>query len=296
MTEQHIPEALALIPQLFSDALLQAPLVLRCIGVDKETVGGSPPEAQLFADGSVRLSGVDYPDLEAARVAARPHPDSTATAWQFWSYFDSARGAWAPLEHLRARVVYRTGNATRKNSRSHPLRIDAVSYPTGDGEVGLTLCPGKCSTGLYGGTWARDLAADLTEIARWSPLALISLMEPHEFDTLGLPDFAEQAMQQEYQWLSVPIPDMQVPGPSFERRWVGLTPGLHAGLRAGRSVVIHCRGGLGRSGVVAARILIEAGVSPPEAIAQVRGARLGAIETYAQELYLLNRAWEGSTR
>ena len=45
----------------------------------------------------------------------------------------------------------------------------------------------------------------------------------------------------------------------------------------GGKVLIHCRGGLGRAGLVAALLLVEEGVSPPEAIRRVRAARPGAI-------------------
>jgi ADP-ribosyl-[dinitrogen reductase] hydrolase len=53
-------------------------------------------------------------------------------------------------------------------------------------------------------------------------------------------------------------------------------------------LVIHCKGGLGRTGVVAARLLIELGETPNAALARVRAARPGAVETPEQEDYVLN--------
>jgi ADP-ribosyl-[dinitrogen reductase] hydrolase len=50
--------------------------------------------------------------------------------------------------------------------------------------------------------------------------------------------------------------------------------------------VVHCRGGLGRAGTVAACLLIEFGTSPAEAITLVQTQRPGAIETMAQENYV----------
>ena len=49
----------------------------------------------------------------------------------------------------------------------------------------------------------------------------------------------------------------------------------------------HCKGGLGRAGMVAARLLVESGYTPEDAIERVRAARPGAIETQAQERYVL---------
>ena len=57
-------------------------------------------------------------------------------------------------------------------------------------------------------------------------------------------------------------------------------------LRRGERVLVHCRGGLGRAGSVAARLLVEFGAAPVDAIAQVRVARPGAIETREQEQWV----------
>lgn len=332
MTDSDTHTQFESVPQLFRRGLVQAPLTLRCFvntakfadvplaahSVNKEThlkapnpkenaflLGDSrtqlmPLEAALAADGSVTFLGETFPDIEAARIAAQPHGQSTSTAWQFWLYFNEARGAWAPLEHLRAELAQvlvhgeaRERDSEIKSSQKHPLRIDSVAYPEGGGDIGMTLCPGKRAQGLYGGTWARDLRTDLNAIAAWQPLALISLMEQLEFDLLEVGDFPDLVAEQIFQWLSVPIPDMQIPGAEFERQWLGLAPGLHSALRHGGRVVLHCRGGLGRTGLVAARLLIDAGLRPPTAIRRVREARIGAIETYLQEYYLLTRAWAG---
>ena len=61
---------------------------------------------------------------------------------------------------------------------------------------------------------------------------------------------------------------------------------LRERLRRGERVLVHCRGGLGRAGSVAARLLVEFGAAPNEAIRQVRVARPGAIETREQEQWV----------
>jgi ADP-ribosyl-[dinitrogen reductase] hydrolase len=58
-------------------------------------------------------------------------------------------------------------------------------------------------------------------------------------------------------------------------------------LDLGENVVLHCLGGLGRSGMIAARVLVERGLAPAAAITAVRAARPGAIETAQQEAYVL---------
>lgn len=51
-------------------------------------------------------------------------------------------------------------------------------------------------------------------------------------------------------------------------------------------MLVHCRGGLGRAGIIAARLLIELGMEPTLAIENVRKIRPGAIETCDQERFV----------
>ena len=48
-------------------------------------------------------------------------------------------------------------------------------------------------------------------------------------------------------------------------------------------MAVHCAAGLGRTGTLAAQLLVLQGVAPDEAILRVRQARPGTIETPAQE-------------
>ena len=53
-------------------------------------------------------------------------------------------------------------------------------------------------------------------------------------------------------------------------------------LESGGRVAVHCGGGLGRTGTLVACYLVQKGVDPEAAIAQVRTARPGSIETSEQ--------------
>jgi ADP-ribosyl-[dinitrogen reductase] hydrolase len=55
------------------------------------------------------------------------------------------------------------------------------------------------------------------------------------------------------------------------------------------NIVVHCRGGIGRAGMVAARLLVELGDAPDVATAKVRAARHPkAVETLEQERWATN--------
>ncbi|MFC6590652.1 dual specificity protein phosphatase family protein [Deinococcus lacus] len=81
-----------------------------------------------------------------------------------------------------------------------------------------------------------------------------------------------------------PLPDRRVPVDlaAFE----ALLSQLEAALQEGRGVLVHCRGGLGRAGVVAACLLIRGGLEASEAVSLVRQTRPGAIETAEQEAFV----------
>jgi protein-tyrosine phosphatase len=177
------------------------------------------------------------------------------------------------------------GNA--RTSRTDPLRIDVVEAGATPGMIGLTICPGKHDRHALTGAWARDLDADLMAIREWGATALVTLIEEHEFELLKVPHLGARAKRMGLDWHHLPIRDVSVPDERFESAWVKSGPELISRLRAGERLVVHCRGGLGRSGLVAARMLVELGIAPKDAINRVRAGRRGTIETAEQEGYVL---------
>lgn len=171
-----------------------------------------------------------------------------------------------------------------QTSQSSPLRIAEVRFGEREGRLGLTLCPGKKDP--HNG-WDRDLQEDLRVIRNWGASMIISLIEPHEFSLLQVPEFGDSAAHVGISWIHLPIRDVDVPDERFESGWNAVRPEIHHRLGTGERILIHCRGGLGRTGLVAARILVERGCLPRDAVHRVRAVRPGAIETLAQEQYVL---------
>ncbi len=138
------------------------------------------------------------------------------------------------------------------------------------------------------GPWDRDLDADLDALSRSNVATLVTLMEEDEMSGVGVSmgNLREAAKQRDIQWHWMPIRDVSIPDRAFEDAWRSLGPALRKQLRSGSRIVVHCRGGLGRSGTVAARLLVEMGMDHASAIKSVRAARPGAIETRQQEGYV----------
>ena len=172
-----------------------------------------------------------------------------------------------------------------RTSLSHPLLI--ATLPVGPGAVGVTFCPGKQGDSVFGAPWARDVGLDLDVIQAWGATAVLTLVEAHELISLGVPDLGERILERGLQWHHLPIADLSAPGPGFETAWPAVAVQLRRWVTDGGCVLVHCRGGLGRAGTVAACLLVELGVAPQDAVRRVRAARPNAIETAAQERYVL---------
>lgn len=177
----------------------------------------------------------------------------------------------------------------KRTSSTHPIHIAAVSPGAGYGRIGVTFCPGKIDPTSPGGAWERDLGLDLDAIRDWGACVLVTLIEAHEFELLKVPNLGREVARRHMEWLHLPILDVSTPDAAFEATWSEAGEGLRARLRCGFDIVIHCRGGLGRAGTVAAMLLAELGIPPTEAVAAVRRVRPGAVETLAQERYVLSR-------
>lgn len=166
-----------------------------------------------------------------------------------------------------------------------PLRIAEISTPA-DGLIGITLAPGKKGASNFGGSHNRDLNADLDVIAKWNAAAVVTLVEDHELEELDILDLEDGVIRRFMEWHHLPIVDVSVPHAQFERAWPERSVKLRTLLANGANVLVHCRGGLGRAGMIAARLLVEMGIDADAAIKQVRAARPGAIETSAQERWV----------
>lgn len=177
-----------------------------------------------------------------------------------------------------------------RTSSTHPLQIaELKSVQCGGahyGRIGITFCPGKKQAHAATGALDRDLATDLEAIARWGAVAVVTLVEAHELDALGVPDLGAAVEARQMAWYHLPIRDVSVPDRVFEESWRRAGPHLRRLVQNGFAVLIHCKGGLGRAGTIAARLLVELGAASDQAIAAVRMVRPGAIETRAQEAYI----------
>lgn len=171
-------------------------------------------------------------------------------------------------------------------SDRRPLYVDFLpTSATGlPGLIGLTIAPGKRGMGAEG-MWMRDLDLDLRRLREVIGAdVLVSLCEADELRRLEIPDLHERARSLGIVVEPFPVPDTRTPASADAVR--PLVQRILDAAALGQKVVIHCMGGLGRSGLVAACVLIARGRGADEAMRIVRAARKGAIENAEQEAFV----------
>jgi protein-tyrosine phosphatase len=174
-----------------------------------------------------------------------------------------------------------------RTSITDPLRQDLLSVGSQGGLLWISLCPGKTAPSLEGTPWARDLDLDLHAIQHWGAQAVLTLIEDAEFEMLQVQRLGASVKARGIDWHHLPIADQHAPDERFEARWAEVGAQVCGLLAGGGRALVHCRGGLGRAGTVAARILVQTGTPPADAIRQVRAARKDAIENATQERYVM---------
>jgi protein-tyrosine phosphatase len=113
-------------------------------------------------------------------------------------------------------------------------------------------------------------AEQLAELRASGVDCVLSMLPTAEASDLGMEHEEALCTSLGMTFLSHPIPDFALPDP---QKFNGLIANLKAQLADGRSIAIHCRAGIGRSGMAAACTLVGMGQTAQTAIAMVSAAR-----------------------
>lgn len=119
-----------------------------------------------------------------------------------------------------------------------------------------------------GGEWLAD------EVSGWKRLGIevvVSLLHRYEADDLDILKEGALCDSQGIHYRSFPIKDRGTPEPAVE--FLALCDDIVASLKQGSAVAIHCRAGIGRSGLLAASTLFKLGIPASNAFTIVSKAR-----------------------
>ena len=181
----------------------------------------------------------------------------------------------------------------------HPSALEIDPMSCGAGVLGLTLCPGKQGLellrGLHGnGTWGSTCARSwIGERRPWFPS-----WRRTSFRMLKVPNLGDAAEAAGTRVAPFADPGRQDPQGGLRAALDLLRSRFakEAQIRE-RTIVVHCRGGLGRTGMIAARLAIESGEAPEAALRRVREvSRVERWRRRAQEDYVLGQRASGCGR
>lgn len=153
------------------------------------------------------------------------------------------------------------------------MDLTIAEIKIGNGYLAITPMPGR--QGHY--------ADDLGRILSWQPSLVISLATRAELDSYA-PTFAADLAQNDCAWLHFPISDFGTP----EVVWSDAARMAHRVLARNGKLLVHCMMGCGRSGMIALRLMVEAGENPKQALIRLRSFRPCAVETDAQYTWAVN--------
>jgi cyclin-dependent kinase inhibitor 3 len=188
---------------------------------------------------------------------------------------------------LRERWVALRRAATRRGEL-RDIEVPVAFVPQAEhglpGRLGFAPAPGRW-TWREEGSAGDAIEQDLASLRRaCGASVLVTLLEEAEMSRIGLADLLDRARRSglECHWL--PIPDGAAP--SDLEATSRLVARVIERLATGRTVIVHCHGGIGRSGTIAACALVGVGVEPGRAVDVVRQARAGAATAPGQEEFV----------
>jgi hypothetical protein len=153
---------------------------------------------------------------------------------------------------------------------NQPFTIFAVSVANGI----LAICPLPGASGDYKG--------DMELIHDWQPGLVISMTTEAEHVAIGAASIGVDFQSIGSRWAHLPVEDFAVPKAEVNAEWPDVSAVARHALEGGGRVLFHCRGGCGRSGMAALRLMIECGETAEWALSRLRMARPCAVETEEQ--------------
>lgn len=160
-------------------------------------------------------------------------------------------------------------------SLAHPFTPLTINDDVG--QILFTPCPGTKEVGLQN---------SLEQLAAAAATAILTLMPKDEMQGNAVTDLPELCTQLGLEWFHLPIEDDHAPAQAFEDAWQLASAKVHALIDAGKTIAIHCKGGSGRTGLVAAQILLDRGIPLDEVIARVKAIRPNALQLPTHQEYI----------
>ena len=157
---------------------------------------------------------------------------------------------------------------------SHPY--DKLTLASGATLI-FTPCPGTKDT---------SLEEAVTTLKAAGAQALVTLMPEEELAKFAAESLPGACVAAGLQWFHLPVEDDHAPDERFATAFASQKQALLSLLEGQGTLAIHCRGGSGRTGFMAAILLLESGMDRDEVVRQVQGLRPHALKMPVHTDYL----------
>ena len=172
---------------------------------------------------------------------------------------------------------------TEKRKVRAPVALVPQEALPSRGRLGFCPAPGR---------WRVDprvepgrlLDEDLASLRAGGVTTLVVLLEEEEMARIGLAGLREHATRAGLEVLWFPFRDGTAPSDAEATALLGQR--ILDRLASGRTVVVHCHGGIGRSGTIVAACLVASGTDPARALELVRAERPAAATAFGQEEFV----------
>ncbi|WP_371379134.1 tyrosine-protein phosphatase [Thalassotalea aquiviva] len=159
---------------------------------------------------------------------------------------------------------------------THPF--DALEI-SDNASIIFTPCPG---------TKEANLEDSVTQLKQAGATMILTMMYDEEMQRNNIQLLPELCKQHGIRWYQLPIEDDEAPKQDFEQRWVQVKDTLVNELKNGGSIVAHCKGGTGRTGLVLGLILKAYGFSEEDAKAKIQSVRPKSLVNPLQLNYFID--------
>ena len=145
----------------------------------------------------------------------------------------------------------------KKNMKPQIYQVELI----GSGSLSVMAKP-------VSGEWIDD---EFRGIAEHGVNRIVSLLELEESRDLGLNQEKQYSEKNNIEFISYPIKDRGLP--KSVSQYLAFTKDLYLESAGGLHTVVHCRAGIGRTGLVAAGVLLHCGYEPLEALKHISTKR-----------------------
>lgn len=133
---------------------------------------------------------------------------------------------------------------------------------------------------------ADSLVSDINALEQAGINRIVCLQTSKESSSLGLADEETVCTDIGMGFTRFAIEDFGIPG---QEPLTALIDSLYTDIVKGKKILVHCKGGIGRSGLICCCVLVKSGMTAEDAIRQVSLNRQHPVPETTEQVEMINK-------